>query len=71
MVERFLFDRIDAESATAAIRGQHNLVTQALSNKAEAALALVQLTKTRTQAAFQSSVRQGVPPAAGMIGFTH
>ena len=48
MVERLLFDWIDAEPAAAAVGRQNDLVVEALSNKAETSLAFVQLAKPRT-----------------------
>src|SRR6266480_3847749 len=48
MVERFLFNRIDAKSAAPAISGQHHPIAHSLPNETKPALALVQFTKPRT-----------------------
>jgi hypothetical protein len=56
VIERFLFDRIDAEAAGSAISGQNDLVFAASAHEAEAALALVELAVTRTKIALNAPV---------------
>ena len=69
MVQRFLLDGINAEAAAAAVGREHHLSADALADETKAALAVVELAEARTQAAFDASVRQQRPPAAGVIGF--
>ena len=61
MVERLLFDGIDAETAGAPIRGQHHGVAPPAAHEAQPALAIVQLAVARAQVALQTAVVQLVP----------
>ena len=74
MIERLLFDRIDAVAARAAVGGQHDLVVLAGADKAEAALPLVQLAVAGTNVALHAAVFQPVPVFGrndGRIGKAH
>src|SRR5690349_469452 len=65
MVERFLLDRIDAETRRAAVTGQHDLVVHAAPDETEAPLALVQPAVSRTDVALDAAVREGMPVRRG------
>src|SRR5437016_7507707 len=67
MIERLLFDRIDAEARRASVGREHHRVAFALAHEARAALALVQAAVARTQVALDAAVVEPMPPAAGMI----
>ena len=67
MIERFLFDRVDAESGRASVRRQHHRIVLALAHEAGAALPFVQPAVARTQVALDASVGQRMPPAAGIV----
>jgi hypothetical protein len=68
MIERLLFDRIDAKTGGAAVGGEHHLAADILANEAGAALAFVQLAIAWTEIALNAfwpafGARQAVPPA--------
>jgi hypothetical protein len=65
MIERFFLDRVDTVAARAAVRGEHNLVVLASTDKAEAALTLVQLAIPRTDVALHAAVVEPVPVFGG------
>ena len=67
MIERLLFDRVDAETRRAAIGRQHDRVAFALAHEAGATLALVQAAVARAEVALDAAIVQSVPPAAGMV----
>ena len=48
MIQRFLLDRILAETSRPAIASKHDLTTPSLAHKAEGLLAFVQFAITRT-----------------------
>lgn len=66
MIERFLFDRIDAEAAGAPVRGQDDLIALADAHKAECALSVVQFAQARAQVALKTAVTKKVPVSGGM-----
>jgi hypothetical protein len=69
MVERFLFNWIDAKSAGAAIRGQNNLIILPPSNKTKAALPFPQFAEPGTNIALNSTIIERMPiPAWHGIG---
>src|SRR5262249_42740559 len=63
VIERLLLDGIDAKATGAAVRGQHDLSVLASPYEAEAALAFVELAKTRAQVALGAPVLQPAPVA--------
>jgi hypothetical protein len=64
MIERFLFDRVDAKSRRAAIGREHHLIALPRTHEAKAALAFVQLATPRAEIALDAPVRQRMPIAA-------
>ena len=68
MVQRFLFDRIDAKPAAPAIGCEHHPIAHTLPNETKPALPFVQLAESRTQSALNAPVRQLRPPSTGIIG---
>src|SRR5438132_13157779 len=64
MIQRFLFNRIDTKAAAAAIGRYDNAIIHTLPYKTKAALSFVQLTKSRTKPAFDTTIRQHHPLAA-------
>src|SRR5438874_3147124 len=68
MIQGFLFNRIDTKTAAATVSAQHHSIADALPYKAEAALSFIQLTKARTESAFDTTIRQHRPPPTGIIG---
>ena len=75
VIQRLFLDRIDTETAGAAITGQHDLPVLASPHEAEAALALVQFAQARTQITLDAPVIQSVPVAGcndrGVLGGIH
>ena len=74
MIERFLFDRIDAKTGGTAVGRQYHLVADVLTHEASTALAFMQLTVTRTEVALNTRRLaflggQGVPPTSRVGGF--
>src|SRR5665811_392890 len=61
VIERLLLDRVDAESARATVRRQHDGVVLARANEAEPALALLEATRARTQITLNSAVGETAP----------
>jgi hypothetical protein len=61
MVQRLLFDRIDAEPARPPIGGEDDPAVPAGTYEAQTALALVQLAQARAQVALDSPVVERVP----------
>ena len=57
MVQGFLLNRIDTESAAAAISRESDPIAHALPNETESALTFVQLAKPRTQSALDAPFR--------------
>ena len=71
MVQRLLFDRIDAEPGAAAIGGQHHPAVAVLADKTESAVTRLEHATARAQIADDAAlVFAGMPPAAdaGTIG---
>jgi hypothetical protein len=68
VIERFLFDGIDAESAAAAVGRQRHLAANVLAHKTKAPLPGAEFTDPRAQAAFEPAIRQRLPPASRVIG---
>src|SRR5690606_24022106 len=58
VVERLLLDRVHAESARAAVGGEHDLVVHAAADKAQTALALPQLAGAGADVTLDPAVRQ-------------
>ena len=56
VVQRFLLDRIDAESRGAAVGGEHDPVVLPAAHEAQAALALVELAEARADVALNAAV---------------
>src|SRR5438045_8799659 len=71
MIERLLFDRIDAKSRGTSVGRKHHLVVLAHAHETRAALALVQPAIARTQVALQPAVREPMPPAADVGSLSH
>jgi len=69
MIQRFLFNRIDTKAAAAAIGRYDNAIIHTLPYKTKAALSFVQLTKSWTKPAFNTTIFQPRPPAPWIIGF--
>jgi hypothetical protein len=61
MVERLLFDGVDAVAARSPVAGEHHRVILARADEAEPALTLVQLAGTGTDVTLHLSVRETVP----------
>ena len=61
MMQRFLFNRIDAEPARAAIGREHNAMVLPRSDETEALLPFVQLAITRAEIALDASVLKLMP----------
>src|SRR5262245_42990701 len=68
MVQRLLLDRVDAEAARTAVRGQHDLTVPAGAYETETALAFVQLAVTGAQITLHPTVLEPVPVAGGDDG---
>ena len=68
VVERFLFDRVDAKAGAATPGGELQVVADALAHKTGGALAFVQAAGARTQIAFDPTVVQRVPVTGGNSG---
>src|SRR5262249_47658545 len=68
VVERLFFDRIDAESRRAPVRGEHDRVVVPRAHVAEAALALVKPAIARAEVALDAAVLELVPIAARSTG---
>ena len=66
MVERLLFDRIDAEPRGAPVRGEHYLILCAATRETDAALTFVQPAIARAQIALHAPIVEAAPPAARM-----
>src|SRR5262249_31208152 len=71
MVERLLFDGIEAEPRRAAVRREHHLPADVLADEAERALAVAHLAKAGAKIALDPAVRERVPPAAGEDARVH
>jgi hypothetical protein len=61
VIQRFLFDGINAITAGAAIGGEYNLVIQVLPHKAQSALVRVQFAEAWTEVALYPAIFQRVP----------
>src|SRR6266446_9297104 len=68
MVQRLLFNRIDAKPAAPTIGCQHYLIADALPHKTESALPFIEFAKSRTKPALNAPVRQHHPPATRIMG---
>ena len=62
MVERFLLDRVDTETARSAIGGKHDCVILPAANEAEPSLTLAQLAESRAEIALDAPVLEFMPP---------
>ena len=73
MVEGFLFNRINAETAGPAVAGEHDLAVVAAAHEAQALLALVQLAEAGTDIALDPAIIEDVPVAGGkkLGGWVH
>ena len=67
VVERFLFDRVDAEPARTSIRGEDDLVASPGPHEAQTALAIEQPTGPRAEVALQLAVFESMPVAPGNL----
>jgi hypothetical protein len=61
VVERFLFDRIDDETARSAVRREHDFATAAGAHETQAALSFVQPTMPWTNVALRPAVIGAMP----------
>jgi len=61
MIQRFLFDGINAVTARATIGGEDNLIVHIFPHKAQAALARMQLAEARAKVALHPTIFQLVP----------
>ncbi len=69
MIERFFFDRIDAKTGAAAVRGQHDLFpVPILPDKAESAVAWLEVAFSWTQVADDPPVVIRIVPPAARLG---
>jgi hypothetical protein len=71
VVERLLFDRVDAEPARTPVRGEDDLVASPRPHETQAALAIEQAAGPRTEVALQLTVFESMPVASGhlRVGF--
>jgi hypothetical protein len=67
VVERFLFDRVDAESTRTPVRGEHDLVGAPRPYEAQAALAIEQTAGPRAEVALKLTVFEPMPIAPGYL----
>ena len=65
MVQRLLFDRIDAEAGAAAVGGRDHLTVEILPHEAEASLAGKQAATAGAEVALEAFGVVGVAPPAG------
>jgi hypothetical protein len=65
VVERFLFDRVDAESTRTSVGGENDFVAAPRAHETQSALAVEQATGSRAEVALQLTVCQPVPIAPG------
>ena len=65
VVERLLLDRVDAESAGAAVGGEHHLVVDPAPDEAQATLTLAQPAGARADVALHPAVLERVPVPTG------
>ena len=68
VVQRFLFDRVDAEAAAPAMRREHQPIAHAAPDKAATGLPVAELAEARTQVAFDATVGPPHPPTGRMMG---
>jgi len=71
MIERFFFDRVDAESRRPPVSNKPYLVVEALAHVAQAALAFAQAAVARADIALQASVCFAVPVLGADDCFLH
>ena len=62
MVERFLFNRVDAKAGAAAIRRQHHRIGLAGPDKTQPSLSVMQPTFPRAKITLNSAIIQSMPP---------
>ena len=67
VVERLLFDRIDAKLGRAPVRREHDPVAFALAHEAGAALAFMQPAVAGAKIALDAAVVETMPPPAGVV----
>src|SRR5690606_24155303 len=65
VVKRLLFDRVHAEPARAAVRGEHDALAVARPHEAEPALPRMQLAVARADVALDAAVVEPMPVAGG------
>src|SRR5262249_2117259 len=65
MIQRLLFDRVDAEATRTAVRREHDPVVFSGPDETHTALALAQLARARAYVALHSSVGEVVPVLRG------
>jgi hypothetical protein len=63
MIQRFLFDRVDAETRALAVRVQNHLIVAIDANETEAAIPGIEPTASRAQMAFDASIGSPAPPS--------
>jgi hypothetical protein len=63
VVERLLFDRVDAETAGAPVGRQHQFLAAVRADEAQPALPVVQLAEPRAKVTLQPAVIEAVPVA--------
>ena len=68
VIERFFFDRVDANATGAAIGGQHHPIALARTHEAERTLAFMQPAEAGTEIALNSAIGEFVPISAKMTG---
>ncbi len=67
MVQRLLFDRVDAETAGAAVGRQHDRVVVPHAHEAQAALPFAQPAGARADVALHAPVVQATPVPRGVV----
>ena len=66
MIQRFLFDGIDAEAARSAVRIELDLAAFDAADEAQPALTFVHAAGSRTHVALNATVLENVPVPGGM-----
>jgi hypothetical protein len=73
MIERLLFDRVDAKARRAPIGSEHHLIALPRAHEAQASLTFVQPATARTDVALDAAILQDVPipPRFALDGLIH
>jgi hypothetical protein len=71
VIQRFLFDRIDAKTTGASIADQLDFIVETLAHVAQPSLAFSQVAVSRTQITLQPAVIQSVPVPRRHYRFLH